>query len=30
MIGKKLSQKELDSLIVDNIIQTDDPKYQEI
>ena len=30
MVGKKLSQKELDSLIVDNVIQIDDPKYQEI
>ena len=25
MVGKKLSQKELDSLIVDNVIQTEDP-----
>ena len=30
MVGKKLSQKDLESLIVDNVIQTDDPKYQEI
>ena len=30
MVGKKLSQKELDSLIVDNVIQTDNPKYQEL
>ena len=30
MVGKKLSQKDLESLIVNNVIQIDDPKYQEI
>ena len=30
MTGKKLSQKELDELIKDGQIQTDDPKYQEM
>ena len=30
MVGKKLSQKDLESLIIDNVIQTDYPKYQEL